>query len=260
MSSHNSRASDGSRPANNTSRRPGIRVGATTETAAGENISSYSSRASDGSRLANDTGRRREVPAGVGPIIKNCDRVEIIRMHGTRYSTLPQKKGAQRSSRPPDQAFFSSKSGGRRGARQGRGRGRRGTQGRGPGGSSNKGGGSSSEGGSSSASSTSVRSHGGGSRPHGRFWRRNRRGHIREECTTKESGFLAKCARCSGFAYEESACSSDAAVLVIELPVSEEDLAVKAQAFVPKEIGKCSDGRGRSRGWRARQAGRAIYR
>ena len=45
----------------------------------------------------------------------NRDRAEIIRMVGTRYSTLPQKKGSQRSSRPPEQAFFSSGSGGRGG-------------------------------------------------------------------------------------------------------------------------------------------------
>ena len=159
----------------------------------------------------------------------NRDRVEIIRMVGTRYSTLPQKKGSQRSSRPPEQAFFSSESSGRRDARRGRGRA----------GNSNKGGDSSCGGGSSSASSASSSSHGGGSRPHGRCWRCNRRGHIREECTTKESDFLAKCARCSGFGHEESTCPSDAVVPAIELPMSEEDLAVEAQAFVAKETGKC---------------------
>ena len=37
----------------------GIRVGATTETAEGEKMSSHSSRASDGSRPAHDTGRRQ---------------------------------------------------------------------------------------------------------------------------------------------------------------------------------------------------------
>ena len=38
--------------------------------------------------------------------MKTRDRAEIIRIVGTRYSTLPQKKGLQRSSRPPEQAFF----------------------------------------------------------------------------------------------------------------------------------------------------------
>ena len=61
----------------------------------------------------------------------------------------------------------------------------------------------------------------------GRCWRCNRRGHIREEYTTKEKDVLAKCARCSCFGHERSTCSSDAAVLVIELPMSEEDLAVE---------------------------------
>ena len=41
--------------------------------------------------------------------MKNCDRAEIIRMNGTRYSTLPEKKGSQRSSRPPKQTFFRAK-------------------------------------------------------------------------------------------------------------------------------------------------------
>ena len=102
--------------------------------------------------------------------MKNRDRDEIIRMVGTRYSTLPQKKGSQRSSRSPERAFFSSESGGRRGARRGRGHGHRGTQGHGHGGSSNKGGGSRSGGGSSIASSASGSSHGGGSRPPGHCW------------------------------------------------------------------------------------------
>ena len=73
----------------------------------------------------------------------------------------------------------------------------------------------------------------------GHCWQCNRRGHTREECTTKESDFLAKCARCSGFGHEESICSSDATLLVMELPMSEEDLAVVAQAFVAKGTGKC---------------------
>ena len=82
--------------------------------------------------------------------------------------------------------------------------------------------------------------YGGGSTPPGRCWRCNRRGHIRDECTTKEGDFLAKCARCSGFGHEKSACSSNAAVLAMELPMSEEDVAVDAQAFVAKETRKCS--------------------
>ena len=171
--------------------------------------------------------------------MKNRDRVAIIRMVGTRYSTLPQKKGSQRSSRPPEEAFFSSEKGGRRGARRGRGRGRRGTQSRGRGRKSSKGGGNSSGGGSSNASSASGSSHGGGSRPHGRCWRCNRRGHIREECTTRNNDFLARCARCSGFGHEESTCSSDVAVLAIKLPISETNRAVEAQAFEAKETGKC---------------------
>ena len=56
--------------------------------------------------------------------------------------------------------------------------------------------------GSSGASSTSSGSYGGGSRPHDRCWRCNRRGHIREECTKKESDFLTKYARCSCFGHE----------------------------------------------------------
>ena len=92
LSSHSSRASDGSRPADDMSRRPGTRVGAGTETAAGREMSSHSSGASDGSRPDDDTNRRPEVPVDVGPIIKNRDRAEIIHMVSTWFSTLPQKE------------------------------------------------------------------------------------------------------------------------------------------------------------------------
>ena len=51
------------------------RVGATTATAAGGRVSNHSSKASDGSRPADDTGRRSEVPAKVGPMI-NMQRGE----------------------------------------------------------------------------------------------------------------------------------------------------------------------------------------
>ena len=163
-------------------------------------------------------------------VMKNRHRAEIIRMIGTRYSTLPQKKGSQQPSRPPEQAVFSSESAGQSGARRGRGRG----------GSSSKGGGRSSGGGSSSARSANGSSHGGGSRPPRRCWRCNRRDHIREECTMKESNSIAECARCLGFGHEESICSSDAEVLVMELAMSEEDLAVEAQALGAREIRKCS--------------------
>ena len=47
----------------------GTRVSATTEPAAGGKMSSPSSRASDASRPAYDTGRRPEVPVAVGPMI-----------------------------------------------------------------------------------------------------------------------------------------------------------------------------------------------
>ena len=47
----------------------GTIFGASIETAAGGKMSSHSSRASDRSRPADDTGRRPEVPAGVGPMI-----------------------------------------------------------------------------------------------------------------------------------------------------------------------------------------------
>ena len=53
----------------------GTRVGSTTETAAGGKMSSHSSRASDRSRPADDTSRRPEGPAGVGPMI-NMQRGE----------------------------------------------------------------------------------------------------------------------------------------------------------------------------------------
>ena len=41
-------------------------------------------------------------------LTKSRDRDGIIRVVSTRYFNLPQKKGAQRSSRRPDHALFSS--------------------------------------------------------------------------------------------------------------------------------------------------------
>ena len=40
--------------------------------------------------------------------MKTRDRNEVIRVVNTRYSNLPQKKGVERSSRPPEHVFFSS--------------------------------------------------------------------------------------------------------------------------------------------------------
>ena len=89
MSNHSSRASDGSRPADDVSQRPGTRIGATEQTAAGENVSSHSSRATGESKPFDGIDRRPEIPTGVGPIINNRDRVEILRMAGTRHSLYP---------------------------------------------------------------------------------------------------------------------------------------------------------------------------
>ena len=47
----------------------GARVGVTRATTAGGKVYDHNSTASDGSRPADDTGRRPEVPAGVSPII-----------------------------------------------------------------------------------------------------------------------------------------------------------------------------------------------
>ena len=54
----------------------GTRVGATVKTAEGGGMSSYSSRASDESRPADDTGRRPEVLAGVSPMF-NMQRGKV---------------------------------------------------------------------------------------------------------------------------------------------------------------------------------------
>ena len=187
--------------------------------------------------------------------MKNRDRDEIIRMVSTRHSNLPQKKGAQRTSRQPEQAFVSSESGNRSGARRGRDRGGGGRQGRGRRGNNGGGGGnnnsSGTPGGGASSSVGTQRSgdgsgnpgSGGDGRhniPSGRCFRCRQRGHRRQDCTTRESDFVPRCNRCTGYGHEESSCSSDAAVLVVELPVPEEDLAVEAQAFAVSEAGKCS--------------------
>ena len=217
---------------------------------------------------------RPGLPTGVGPMIdvrsgeardpylaetlqamKNRDRDEIIRMVSTRHSNLPQKKGAQRTSRQPEQAFVSNESGNRSGARRGRDRRNGGGQGRGRGGSSHGGVGNNNSSGTPSGSTSSpVETQGssdgagslGGSGdgrhhiPSGRCFRCRQRGHRRQDCTTRESDFVPRCTRCTGFGHEESSCPSDMAVMVMELPVSEEDLAVESQAFAATEAGKCN--------------------
>ena len=187
--------------------------------------------------------------------MKNRDRDEIIRMVSTRHSNLPQKKGAQRSSRQPEQAFASNESGNRSGARRGRDRRNGGGQGRGRGGNSHGGVGNNNSSGTPSGSTSSpvetqgssdgAGSLGGGGDgrhhiPSGRCFRCRQRGHRRQDCTTRESDFVPRCNRCTGYGHEESSCSSDAAILVVELPVPEEDLAVEAEAFAVSEAGKCS--------------------
>ncbi|CAN0218825.1 unnamed protein product, partial [Ascophyllum nodosum] len=87
--------------------------------------------------------------------MKNRDRDEIIRMVSTRHSNLPQKKGAQRSSRQPEQAFASNESGNRSGARRGRDRRNGGGQGRGRGGNSHGGVGNNNSSGTPSGSTSS---------------------------------------------------------------------------------------------------------
>ena len=217
---------------------------------------------------------RPVLPTGVGPMIdvrrgeardpylaetlqamRNRDRDEIIRMVSTRHSNLPRKNGAQRSSRQPEQAFASSESGGRSGARRGRDRRSGGEQGRGRGGSSHGGVGNNNSSGTPSGSTSSPvgtqgSSDGAGSLggsgdgchhiPSGRCFRCRQRGHRKRDCTTRESDFVPRCTRCTGFGHEESSCPSDMAVMVMELPVSEEDLAVESQAFVATEAGKCN--------------------
>ena len=187
--------------------------------------------------------------------MKNRDRDEIIRMVSTRHSNLPRKNGAQRSSRQPEQAFASSESGDRSGARRGRDRRNGGGQGRGRGGSSHGGVGNNNSSGTPSGSTSSpVETQGssdgasslGGSGdgrhhiPSGRCFRCRQRGHRKRDCTTRESDFVPRCTRCTGFGHEESSCPSDMAVMVMELPVSEEDLAVESQTFAATEAGKCN--------------------
>ena len=217
---------------------------------------------------------RPGLPTGVGPMIdvrrgeardpylaetlqamKNRDRDEIIRMVSTRHSNLPRKNGAQRSSRQPEQAFASSESSNRSGARRGRDRRNGGGQGRGRGGSSHGGVGNNNSSGTPSGSTSSPvgtqgSSDGAGSLggsgdgrhhiPSGRCFRCRQRGHRKRDCTTRESDFVLRCTRCTGFGHEESSCPSDMAVMVMELPVSEEDLAVESQAFAATEAGKCN--------------------
>ena len=53
----------------------------------------------------------------------------------------------------------------------------------------------------------------------------------------KESDIVLRCARCSGFGHEKSACLSDATILVIELP---DDHSEEENVFAANATGKCS--------------------
>ena len=48
---------------------------------------------------------------------------------------------------------------------------------------------------------------------------------------------MPRCARCSGFGHEESACPSDATILVMGLP---DDDFEEEKVFAAKATGKCS--------------------
>ena len=187
--------------------------------------------------------------------MRNRARDEIIRMVSTRHSNMPQKKGAQRSSRQTEQAFISSESGSRSGAQRGRDRRGGGRQVRSRGGSScGRVGDNNSSGTSSGSTGSSVgtqgSSNGGGSpggsgdgrhrMPSCRCFRCRQRGHRKQDCTTTESDFVPRYTRCTGFGHEESSCPSNTAVMVMELPASEEDPALEVQAFAATEAGKCS--------------------
>ena len=177
--------------------------------------------------------------------MKNRDLDEIIRMVSTRYSNLPQKKGAQRSPRQPEHAFVLNESGGRSGARQGR------SRRSGGGGNNNSSRSSSSSTGGTQGGSGNGGSHSNGGRdggsgggrlhmPPDRSFCYRQRVYRRGDCITKESDFLPRCNRCTDFGHEESSCLSDTVALVVELPESKEDLAVEAQTFAVTEAGECS--------------------
>ena len=103
--------------------------------------------------------------------------------------------------------------------------------------SGNTGGSQGSNRGNNGASSSGGGSGGGScNTPPGRCWCCRRRGQRREECTTKVSNLVPRCARCSGFGHEESACSSDATILVMKLP---NDDSEAEKVFAGNATGKC---------------------
>ena len=129
--------------------------------------------------------------------MKDRNRGDIVRIVGTRYTNLPAKKGAQRSSRTSEHAFISSEGGNKGGARRRRGHSRGGGRGRGRGGNSvGKSGSSSSSSGGPQASSNQSNSGGGGSSTTGggkgqrcyRCRRRGRRRGGRVKSRRRESG------------------------------------------------------------------------
>lgn len=145
-------------------------------------------------------------------------RGDIVRVVGTQFTSLCNKKAAAAEVQKPQQAFIVNDGGGGGKARQaGRGGGGKG-RGRGNGNQN------SADGGPGSSNSSE-----GAGKDNRRCFRCNRRGHIEPNCTTKACDFLHQCDNCSGFDHKESEYLSETAVLAFE--IDEEHLTVKVAAF-----------------------------
>lgn len=180
--------------------------------------------------------------------MKYRDRHEMIRMAGMRYSNLPQKKGLQRPSRPPEQAILSSE------------RGRRGSSRRAVGAAEGKRKVVAATGTAATANRrvaaaaavvavtaaveaaktpvvavvTTAAAQPLLARPPG---------HSQEDCTTKPSDFAFKCATCDCFEHGEGTCTSARRCWCLSCRFPKKTLPwmlKDAQAFTASEAGKCS--------------------
>ena len=157
------------------------------------------------------------------------DRGEIIRVVSTVHASLPEGRRATKGQRKAEHAFLAN-DGGNRGGAPGRSSGGRNKGGGGGGGSQKgKGGGSKGGGGGNSGGGG-----GGAGSMHGRCFRCGEKGHQAAACTKPEP---LRCENCLGYGHDKSKCSSEQAVLAVELPVLDATaLDVAEEALVVRDF------------------------
>ncbi|CAB1116481.1 unnamed protein product [Ectocarpus sp. CCAP 1310/34] len=156
------------------------------------------------------------------------DRGEIIRVVSTVHASLPEGRRATKGQRKAEHAFLAN-DGGNRGGAPGRSSGGHSKGGGGGGSQKGKGGGRKGGGGGNSGGGG-----GGAGSMHGRCFRCGEKGHQAAACTKPEP---LRCEKCLGYGHDKSKCSSEQAVLAVELPVLDATaLDVAEEALVVRDF------------------------